>query len=73
MLDEEEMPLVVFVKAYDEFAIKAFEENALDYLLKPVDGERLARAVQRIKRQVGETEKPVLPLPPLKRIPCHST
>lgn len=38
---------VVFVTAYDEFAVRAFEVNALDYLMKPVDPERLARTVNR--------------------------
>ena len=38
------MPIVIFVTAYDEFALKAFEANALDYLLKPINDERLAAA-----------------------------
>jgi len=42
-----EMPAVVFVTAYDAYAIRAFEVNALDYLLKPVDPERLAAALER--------------------------
>jgi len=41
-------PHVIFTTAYDEFAVKAFELNALDYLLKPVDPARLAAAVERI-------------------------
>jgi two-component system LytT family response regulator len=41
-------PHVIFTTAYDEFAVKAFELNALDYLLKPVDPARLAAAVGRI-------------------------
>jgi len=41
-------PLIVFVTAYEEYAIKAFEENSLDYLLKPVEPERLAITIQRI-------------------------
>jgi two-component system LytT family response regulator len=41
-------PLVIFTTAYDEFAVKAFELNALDYLLKPVDPARLAAAVERL-------------------------
>ncbi len=49
------MPLVVFVTAYDQYALKAFEVHAVDYLLKPFDRERfqvaLARALERIKRQ----------------------
>ena len=40
-------PLVVFTTAYDEFALKAFEVNALDYLLKPIQPERLSEAVQK--------------------------
>jgi two-component system LytT family response regulator len=49
------MPLVVFVTAYDQYALKAFEVHAVDYLLKPFDRERfqvaLGRALERIKRQ----------------------
>ncbi|HOE17524.1 MAG TPA: response regulator [Syntrophorhabdaceae bacterium] len=44
----EDPPFIVFVTAYDQFAIRAFEVNALDYLLKPVDPERLERALGRI-------------------------
>lgn len=43
MLDPETMPEVVFVTAYDQYALQAFEDNAFDYLLKPVDTERLAK------------------------------
>jgi two-component system, LytTR family, response regulator len=45
-------PKVVFVTAYDTHAIKAFEVQALDYVLKPYDGERLARALDRIRQQL---------------------
>ena len=45
---EPPMPLVIFTTAYDEFAVKAFELNAIDYLLKPVDPARLASAVDRL-------------------------
>jgi len=44
-------PLVVFTTAYDEFALKAFEVNALDYLLKPIHPERLSEAVQKISEK----------------------
>ena len=47
------MPMVIFVTAFDEFAIKAFEAHALDYLLKPVDDDRLAAAIQHA-RDAGE-------------------
>jgi len=50
---------VIFVTAYDEYAMKAFEVHAVDYLLKPVGKERLAAALQRIKKR--QTEK--LPAP----------
>src|SRR3954451_22383643 len=43
----EAMPLVVFVTAYDRHAVKAFEVHALDYVLKPVDPERLREAIER--------------------------
>jgi DNA-binding LytR/AlgR family response regulator len=44
---------VVFVTAFDEYAVQAFEQSALDYLLKPVKAERLARTVDKIKAQLG--------------------
>jgi two-component system LytT family response regulator len=47
-------PRVIFVTAFDEFALKAFEVNALDYLLKPVESERLAEAIQRIRIEENE-------------------
>lgn len=50
-LPSDELPCIVFVTAFDEYAIKAFEAHALDYLLKPVDDERLAAAVQRVREQ----------------------
>jgi len=53
---QERPPAVVFVTAYDEHAIKAFEVNAVDYLLKPVDANRLEGAVQRARRRRGEEQ-----------------
>jgi two-component system LytT family response regulator len=44
-------PAIVFVTAYDEYAVRAFEANALDYLLKPVQPERLQRALIRIRQR----------------------
>lgn len=46
---ETPMPLVIFTTAYDEFAVKAFEFNALDYLLKPVDPSRLGASLEKIR------------------------
>ena len=42
------LPQVIFTTAYDEFAIKAFDVNALDYLLKPIEAERLAEALKKV-------------------------
>ncbi|HYI77430.1 MAG TPA: LytTR family transcriptional regulator DNA-binding domain-containing protein [Chryseolinea sp.] len=46
--DLDSVPLVVFTTAYDEFALKAFEVNALDYLLKPIQPERLSEAISKL-------------------------
>jgi two-component system LytT family response regulator len=54
MLDK--TPIVVFTTAYDQFAIKAFEFNALDYLLKPIDTNRLADVVRKV---LDSTDTPV--------------
>ena len=48
------VPLVIFTTAYDDYALKAFEVNALDYLLKPVAPERLAAALAKIAARQGE-------------------
>jgi two-component system LytT family response regulator len=53
LLREDRMPLVAFVTAYDEFAIKAFEINAVDYLLKPVDAERLRQTLDRARERLA--------------------
>lgn len=47
-LDDDVLPEVIFTTAYDEYALKAFEYNALDYILKPIDLARLGEAVQRV-------------------------
>ena len=49
----EPVPRIVFVTAYDEYALKAFDLAAVDYLLKPVGAERLAKAVERLKAQLA--------------------
>jgi two-component system, LytTR family, response regulator len=50
-LDVDPLPLVVFVTAYDEYALRAFEVSAVDYLLKPFDRERFQAALARVKHQ----------------------
>jgi two-component system LytT family response regulator/two-component system response regulator LytT len=54
---EEEAPALVFVTAFDQHAIEAFEVNAVDYLLKPVESGRLEQALQRARKRV-EAERP---------------
>jgi two-component system LytT family response regulator/two-component system response regulator LytT len=54
---EEEAPALVFVTAFDQHAIEAFEVNAVDYLLKPVESGRLEQALHRARRRV-EAERP---------------
>lgn len=51
------MPVIVFVSAYEEYAIRAFEKNSLDYLLKPVDEDRLAITIDRIlQKEANESD-----------------
>src|SRR5215831_1542189 len=45
-------PFIIFLTAYDEYALRAFEVHALDYLLKPIDSERFAEAIKRARRQL---------------------
>jgi DNA-binding LytR/AlgR family response regulator len=53
LLDRPEAPVLIFVTAYDQHAIEAFEVNAADYLLKPVDPERLEQALVRVRRRLS--------------------
>ena len=84
MLDPEALPHIVFVTAFDEYALRAFEEHALDYLLKPLDPARLQRTLDRLV-QLARRENPVadgqgatapgsgdpgLVAAPLRTIPC---
>jgi two-component system LytT family response regulator len=65
------MPAVVFVTAHEEHALRAFEVDAVDYLLKPFDGERFAAALSRVREEVelrrlrraGERRRPIERLP----------
>jgi two-component system, LytTR family, response regulator len=52
-LERSSAPLIVFVTAFDEHAVKAFELNAVDYLLKPYDKDRLLRALQRVRDRLS--------------------
>ena len=54
----ERVPKVIFTTAYDEYALKAFEVNALDYLLKPIQPERLAESINKLFHTDEEEGKP---------------
>lgn len=54
-IGEAAMPLTIFVTAHDEHALRAFEASALDYLLKPVEDERFATALNRVRRLLVQT------------------
>ncbi|MBX9704680.1 MAG: LytTR family DNA-binding domain-containing protein [Gammaproteobacteria bacterium] len=54
---EHSFPLIVFVTAYDEFAIEAFEHEACDYVLKPISDARLAKTVQRLQNKLADKQE----------------
>jgi two-component system, LytTR family, response regulator len=54
---EDKVPEVIFTTAYDEYALKAFEFNALDYLMKPIDSVRLAEAIQKVEDEVKKSQQ----------------
>ena len=51
------VPAVIFVTAYDQFAVRAFEAHALDYLLKPFDDERFAAALERARERIRQQQR----------------
>src|SRR5262245_47839535 len=55
MLGGDMPPAVIFVTAYDDYALKAFDAGALDYILKPFDDARFARALERAKEKLAHT------------------
>jgi two-component system LytT family response regulator len=55
-VDTDDLPIVIFVTAYDSYAIRAFEVHALDYLLKPFDRERFRKALERAREQFARQQ-----------------
>jgi DNA-binding LytR/AlgR family response regulator len=53
----QDIPLIIFATAYDQYAIKAFEYNALDYLLKPIEKDRLSEALERARRSLPKRKE----------------
>lgn len=71
MLDPDHMPRIVFLTAYDEYAVQAFEEHAFDYLLKPTDPARLAKTLDRLRRDCAPQNVAVLGVDDrLRVVPC---
>ena len=76
-LDADRLPVIIFVTAYDQYAVRAFEFHALDYLLKPFDQERfdkaLARAISHIRNEKSEnlTARILKTLEEMKARPVH--
>jgi two-component system LytT family response regulator/two-component system response regulator LytT len=64
LLEAELLPQLVFVTAFDEYAIEAFSVNAIDYVLKPVDSARLAQTLERVRRRLASEQAAKLPLAP---------
>jgi two-component system, LytTR family, response regulator len=58
LLDAGSMPVVIFVTAFDQYATRAFDAHAVDYLMKPFSAERLARALERARARLGERSIP---------------
>ena len=69
-----EKPVIIFTTAYDQFAIKAFELNAIDYLLKPYPKERLNAAIKKAVEKIGKGEEEEKPAPGLvEKLPQPSS
>ena len=60
-LDPSQLPIIIFVTAYDQHALKAFEVHALDYLLKPFKQERFRQAIQQVREKIHSKQSSSLP------------
>ncbi len=70
MLNPDNMPKVVFSTAYDQYALQAFEENAFDYLLKPIDPARLQKTVDRLVKSITPQNYTAMEHKQLEHVPC---
>lgn len=69
MVNQEIMPHVVFVTAFEEYSLKAFEEKTLDYLLKPVSSARLQKTLDKLQLMIANNEPTAYNAEEIKRIP----
>lgn len=67
----EQPPAVIFVTAFDAYAVRAFELNAVDYLLKPVRAQRLLSALQKVRQGGSQLRPGQLPQVPRRHLSCH--
>ncbi|GIU06879.1 two-component system response regulator BtsR [Shewanella morhuae] len=72
MLDPDTMPKIVFVTAYDEFAVKAFDNHAFDYLLKPIDAQRFSKTLTHVRKNIAPQLMDAITPKNLEHIPCYS-
>ena len=59
--EQDPLPQIVFATAYDQYAVRAFDVNAVDYILKPFDRDRVEQAVERVKGRIAAGPAPVAP------------
>lgn len=72
MLDPDTLPKIVFVTAFDEFAVKAFDNHAFDYLLKPIDADRLSQTLKRVRKDLTPQAVNLIAPRCLEHLPCYS-
>ncbi len=70
LIDDKNMPYVIFSTAYDQYAMKAFEEKSIDYLLKPIEQSRLDISIEKVIEIIGKGEVPIIDTLSIKKIPC---
>ena len=72
MADDEHLPEIVFITAYDQYAVEAFEQGVCDYVLKPAERDRLQVTAQRIRARLARRDAPdaadASPVPPLQQV-----
>jgi two-component system LytT family response regulator len=71
MIELEKMPLVIFVTAYDEYAVEGFEVSAVDYLLKPIRRQRLELALAKAREKLARQGQTANPLTALRQVLAH--